>query len=605
LDRTPDQWSVLQADLTQDSISSPDDILRKIDTFFIPADAYDVVVDSRSDIYLLTGITLNTRILVNNDETASGFWTIWSYSPGAIGADQGGFVLVMMQTYRTGDFIFTADWYAEGYSRENPPSVRYRDRNARNASEFPSSSTPLLRVDNDGNGRWAWYSTLNGNWIKVAAQNGTIQIDDLIVSNSDNHAISPSGGYSFNPNAVKNREGGFDLRALIDAIRDSKLLSSRELNRVFSAMLHFIHVENDEVGWAAKTSFIAVSGYNQPLLASPIAPLDNTQSLLEYLGEVKPYRTHVRKVNQSLSPQIEVVNSRVTDFDKSAYYDVQSGKFRRLDEIRDSSLLNSDYLDALEDYDSTSPSLLRNIKIRHKIDRVDAYQDGAAARIADFYNPTLEMRENNPDVLFNIAFRGIETDGGTMSGELSDWGISLFEQFVYDNTNPIDYDIFSDGGLMDGQNVYDTSSNPDDIMPFYGIRDPYYKADNPGEKVTLRIGDNFHYKSYRQDGFGGVRKEAYSNIQYRFDEKSISLCILSQSIANIDISFSVTFAIQSDIGSLNPYGVIYIGSERIEYGSYVSTGTTVTFQQCNRGTMRTSGNNHSVNEPVYIVIKQK
>jgi hypothetical protein len=499
LDRGPSQWSVLELDVSENVISSPIDALLRLDSIFVPADTYDVSVDTRADIYEITGLTSNMRILVKNDETASGFWTLWAYRPGTPNADIGGFVLVMMQTYRTSDFIFTADWYASGYSAENPPSVRYDNRNIRNSLENPNVATPLIRVDDDGAGRWAWYIAEDGNWIKVAAQGGTIQIDDLIATNSDHHALSSLGGsYAFDPDVVSTREGGFDLRVIIDAIKDSKLLSVAEINKLFSTMLHFIHVENDEVDWASKTSFISVSGYQRSLLASPIAPVDNTEYLLEYLGEVKPYRTHIREISQSLSPKIEMVNSHVTDFDKSAYYDVASGKFRRLDEIVDASLLPQDYVEAQNNYDVVEPKLLRNISMRQKIDRVDAYQDGAAARVATYYNPTPSMRQNDPNVIFNMSFRGIEADGGTMCGQMSDWGISLFEESLYDNTNPINYDIFVDGGTMDGLSAYEMSNNPDNASPVYGLRDPYYRLDNPGEKITLRIGDNFYYKSYRK-----------------------------------------------------------------------------------------------------------
>lgn len=333
------------------------------------------------------GLPPGSRVLMQGDAQTGGFWTIWEYAPDAAAADEAGFVLRRSQTYRTLDFWDYIDWYAEGYNVANPPVVRYPTAAARNAAENPVPNTKFVRLDDDGNGRWVWTVFANGAWNIVAREKGTIRLSEKL--------YDPTRELIFEPTApapspeklrrVFNREGSWELRILVDALRDHGAFTDLEINEVFFSMLHFVHSQQDQVPWAFKTSFLNIGGYNESLRAVPVQPVDNTQNLLDYIEEVKPYRVKTRDFTRVVTPDIDVANLQVTDFDLPPYYDEVTGKYRILSignpvdleiiktqrpwkdwyENYQKTLLEPEY------YEATTFNPVRHMNIRMNFDRVD------------------------------------------------------------------------------------------------------------------------------------------------------------------------------------------------------------------------------------------
>ena len=333
------------------------------------------------------GLPPGSRVLMQGDAQTGGFWTIWEYSPNSASADDAGFVLRRCQTYRTADFWDHIDWYAEGYSVSNPPVVRYPNAAARNAVENPVPNTKFVRLDDDGNGRWVWTVFADGAWNIVAREKGTIRLSEKL--------YDPSREILFEPTApapspeklrrVFNREGSWELRILVDALRDHGAFTDLEINEVFFSMLHFVHSQQDQVSWAFKTSFLNIGGYNESLRPVPVQPVDNTQNLLDYIEEVKPYRVKTRDFTRVVTPDIDVANIHVTDFDLPPYYDETTGKYRilsignavDLEIIKKQSPWKDWYenyqktLREPEYYEATTFNPVRQLNIRMNFDRVD------------------------------------------------------------------------------------------------------------------------------------------------------------------------------------------------------------------------------------------
>lgn len=387
------QWSVWHATAPAEGVDAntdPEIIFSLARAYDFPRAGEDPLTKAQRNLLLQSEdgeFTTGSRVLVQGDSTTGGFWTVWEYAPSDASADEFGFILCRTQTYRTRDFWEFVDWYAEGYDVANPPVVRYATAAARNAAENPIPNTKFVRLDDDGNGRWVWTVFANGAWNIVAREKGTIRLSEKLYDPTRELLFEPLAPI---PTAdrlrrVFNREGSWELRILIDALRDHGAFTDLEINEVFFSMLHFVHSQQDQVSWAFKTSFLNIGGYNESLRPVPVQPVDNTQNLLDYIEEVKPYRVKTRDFTRVVTPDIDVANLQVTDFDLPPYYEETTGKYRILSignpadlEIIKTQRPWKDWYDNYqktllepEYYEATQFNPVRHMNIKMTFDRVD------------------------------------------------------------------------------------------------------------------------------------------------------------------------------------------------------------------------------------------
>jgi hypothetical protein len=320
------QWSVYEA--TVPAFSG--------DPIFKLALSYDYSTDTIADRDLLVTssppITTGQRVYVAPNTSTNGFWTVWQYvGLGQSGADDTGFKLVRYQTYDTSDFWSFIDWYATGYSSNEPPVVRYATQQARDFAENPNPKTIFVRVDNDGTGKWIWTAFADGIWTIVARQSGTIAFSTQFYDDPTRPTIGFDPVLDTDLSLIPIRDGSWEFKVLFDLLQDAVLLEPLEVNEIFFSMVHFVHAQQDQVPWAFKTSFLNVGGYNEALTQTPVEPIDNTTNLLDYLAEVAPYRVHIREFTRIVTPNMENAVVQATDFDFPLYYDPTTGKYRNLD----------------------------------------------------------------------------------------------------------------------------------------------------------------------------------------------------------------------------------------------------------------------------------
>lgn len=311
-------------------------LIEYADSIFQVAKAFDVYADTYADMLVLPNLVNGQLIYVNADETADGFWTVYEFN-----ASQLSFTIMQGQAYRLnlsdGEFVFYTDWYAQNisisgvsqsYSASNPPMVTYATESARNLAEGPSPINTFVQISS-GVSSWYWtaYDTVAAAWTTVALEQGTVGLS------ANFYDPTRVVYYPANPvvTNVNNRDGSWEIRVLADILFYEGLLQSIEINETFFSLLHFIHVQQDNVDWAFKTNFMTVAGYQIPLIQSGIATTDISTSLNTYIEEVKPYRVKIRNFEQQYSPAIDQVNAHVTDFDKPVYFDPVLKVYRRLD----------------------------------------------------------------------------------------------------------------------------------------------------------------------------------------------------------------------------------------------------------------------------------
>ncbi len=356
---------------------------------FKPAKSYDHVVDTLSERDALKTavfpVIIGERVLVNGNSDTAQLWTIWKYvGVGQNGANSAGFKLVRYQTYNTEDFYSLVDWYDDGYSPTVSPVITYDTIGARNAVENPSPTSTFVRVKDDGTGSWVWTSYVDGSWNVVAREKGTIALStNLYADGLDSIGFDPISNNDVSKFAT--RDGSWELKTIIDIFQTSTILTDLEKNELFFSLVHYAHSQQDLVPWAFKTSFLNLGGYNELIDATPVTPIDNTQNLLDYINEVKPYRVKTRSFVRVLNPNMDTANVLAYDFDFPPYYDSFTNSYRYLDLnnqadlniIKTTAPWNTWYANytkpewEVDSYNTSSWNPVRHFKISMLFDRID------------------------------------------------------------------------------------------------------------------------------------------------------------------------------------------------------------------------------------------
>lgn len=542
------QWSVWKAVAPLGGIednTDPEEVFSLAKTYDYPEDPEDgPLTMQQRNLLILDDDRFSTgaRVWVQGDSNTGGFWTIWEYAPGNAAADEYGFILVQTQNYRTTDFWEYIDWYAEGYTVTNPPVVRYADAAARNAAENPNPNTKFVRLDNDGSNHWVWTVFSDGAWNIVARERGTIRLSERLYASDREMLFDPTlppPTYE-KLKRVFNREGSWELRVIIDAMRESGIFTELEINEVFFSMLHFVHAQQDQVSWAFKTSFLNIGGYDESLRPVPVQPVDNTQNLLDYIEEVKPYRVKTRDFTRTVAPDIDVVPLRVTDFDLPPYYDPETGKYRILSlantvdlEIIKTTQPWKDWYDNYqnpvidpEQWEPNTFNPVRHMEIEFHYDRVDhmpliaeeffTYHAGEELRF-----DTMESLDNR---LIEVFINGEKIRGAYASGTgnalflyttppdnaeiklVIRQGLSFFlaadriqrfynpvhaEKNIRAMLGLLPKNVIDGGSLADVEDDYEarvvfgSNAGGQEVINSYGLADPIHNGDRPEELVVV------------------------------------------------------------------------------------------------------------------------
>lgn len=511
-------WSIWEFDVTVPAAPNPDPALTLMKSYTKTAPTLQKArIDAAAGIY-----AVGERVHILSDSSVAGMWATRVFQPTA--ANPIALNVVDIQTYRTTDFWQRVDWYASGYSAANGPVARYATLEARNVAEMPNPKNTFVRVDDDGAGRWIWTAYADGNWSVVARQNGTIALS------SDLYDPARLTLTLNDISVASQREGSRDLRALIDALLN-EVLTNAEKNELFFSMLHFVHTQQDAVPWAFKTSFLSLLGFNEALGQTPIQTYDNTENLLDYIDEVKPYRVKTRDFARTLTPDIDPASVHVTDFDKPLYFDDYLDRYRQLllTSPSDLQVLStqqpwiewfSNYTKMDTDPASANYNPVRKLNLRLRFDRIDPSEElassaygwdrnaldygrfddvldqlegssgSALARLLAFYMPTEDMREKNPTELLGLDFAGIEIEGSELYvptlPDLSVWDIHPYDADTLDKRIPVTKDVILDAEADLTQEV---SLNPNGTGRSYGLTDPYHSDDHAQEFLSTHAND--------------------------------------------------------------------------------------------------------------------
>jgi hypothetical protein len=264
-------------------------------------------------------LPIGYKILVNEDTRHSGLWTIHELDSNRE------WQLIQIQKYRTDLYIDLVDWYAEGF--DDSQQVTYIVNTFAELTTLNLQIDDILLINDDGSGRFAYYIIdENANLQLVGLEKGTVQLKNSLWNLAIDGASFDTSVFDatrFDQNPVD------EIRNVAIAIVEDifvKSLSSQFGQLVFT-LINYILSEQQNVDWVFKTSFISVLHKIRKLDQYPNFVRDNQTYYLDYINEVKPYRTQVREYILNYDGS-DVITGNITDFDLPGYYDPLTQTYR-------------------------------------------------------------------------------------------------------------------------------------------------------------------------------------------------------------------------------------------------------------------------------------
>lgn len=266
------------------------------------------------------------RVLIEEDATNDGLWTIWNYNGSK-------FNLSRIQVYKSDLYWEYTDWYEDGFD----PSIEvdYVVDYLKDIGTLDVVEGNLIRVRYDQDDRFGIYRVdSNGQLTLKALEKGTIKLLPDLYS-------LELGGMGFDSanfdNVRYDKTPAIEIREVLDAVRGTVFVGEFKeyFNRLFFVAVNYLLSEQKHNDWIFKTSFINVVHQLRKLDQYPSFVRDNQDYYIDYINEVKPYRTQIREYLLNYNGN-EVFRGDVTDFDLSPYYDKILGQYRSPNGERDS-----------------------------------------------------------------------------------------------------------------------------------------------------------------------------------------------------------------------------------------------------------------------------
>ena len=160
------------------------------------------------------------------------------------------------------------------------------------------------------------YVAADNNFKLISIKNETLQIKSSLVTDTRSASIA------------------YELRILLNILRDPIFNDIGLWNKVFFEMLKHAHAEQPQLSWAFKTSYLYVEKDEEDLIPTVGFKPDNFARVIEYMNEVKPFTAKIREYKDGKRPPIETIGATmVSDFDKPPYIDRELGVVRVLDDF--------------------------------------------------------------------------------------------------------------------------------------------------------------------------------------------------------------------------------------------------------------------------------
>lgn len=251
---------------------------------------YGIQVRPRQSAFRLVHQAREIMAYVLNDEFAD--LNLYTQYPGW---DRG------LPAENTWQYLERTTWYAVDYvDQATQEKVRYDDSykpvfNVDNVSDLRgliglpdgtvvqvgSASAPRREL-------WIYHAERN-DFSRIAITGDTVRWRDSVYTDEINSQM------------------GIEIRAVLESLLSNQLMSLNIWNRLFFELLKYAYMEQGQLDWAFKTTYLYVNKNEQDLVQIPGFKPDTFDSILEYMSEVKPYNAKIREYKDGKSPPMETI----------------------------------------------------------------------------------------------------------------------------------------------------------------------------------------------------------------------------------------------------------------------------------------------------------
>jgi hypothetical protein len=276
------------------------------------------------DDTLIVKIDVNqtTTATVLVDSSSNNGWAVYQYD-GTV------WNKIQTQSFNTNLYWTYVDWESPLYNKYK--EINFIVNDVYEISELVVSFGQYVKIRNRGDGNYiiltptsnGGIGTFGNSYDVLYIQNGTIQFKDSLWDLP----------YGWDKNAAFNQllfdqSPGIEIAYILKALKNDIFINDLKINwnLLFFKSIKYALSEQKFVDWAFKTSLVDVVNFIGTLTQTPIYKLQDTAYYENYINEVKPYHTQVRRFSAAFKND-ENSNTTILDFDHPFVYSTTSSQF--------------------------------------------------------------------------------------------------------------------------------------------------------------------------------------------------------------------------------------------------------------------------------------
>jgi hypothetical protein len=263
-----------------------------------------------------------TTATVLSDSYYNGGWAVYQFN-GVI------WDRIRTQSYNTTLYWDYVDWSSSDYNAYK--NISYVVDNVLQLATVTITAGQYIKIKNRGDGNYIIVTlaspgvlgTFDKNFDVVYVQNGTIQLKDSLW----NLSFGWDSAQSYNQ-TLFDQTPNIEISNVLTALKQDLFINDLSVNwnlLIFKAIKYALS-EQKFIDWAFKTSLVDVINYAGVLTQPAVYKLQDSAVHENYINEVKPYHTKVRRFTANFE-NFDDSNTNVTDYDYPFEYNSLTHKY--------------------------------------------------------------------------------------------------------------------------------------------------------------------------------------------------------------------------------------------------------------------------------------
>jgi hypothetical protein len=280
-----------------------------------------IVIEDDNALSQIDTSQIGTATVIS-DSYHNGGWTVYQFN-GVI------WDRIRTQSYNTTLYWTYVDWYSSDYDIYK--NISYIVDNVYELAGLPLVLGQYIKVKNRGDGNYiivtlalpGVFGTFDKDFNVVYVQNGTIQLKDNLWNLS--FGWDKNQAYS---QPLFDQAPNVEISNVLTALKNDLFVNELSINwnlLIFKAIKYALS-EQKFIDWAFKTSLVDVVNYVGTLTQLPVYKLQDSVVHENYVNEVKPYHTKIRRFTANFE-NFDNSNTNITDYDYPFAYDPVTREF--------------------------------------------------------------------------------------------------------------------------------------------------------------------------------------------------------------------------------------------------------------------------------------